>query len=166
MQGLGRFWISRLVSVGGWLQVLTMLDATRPFMESVTLTMPYLQARSVGGIMMTAGHIRVSSHKAQSPMSSNNSVEPGDPIKEKDQATNAVRLDLQGQFYQNLIWAVVYNAILLPAAVLGFCTSCHGGHRQDVECIVGIHQLLAHRGSQAVRLRCSKSAHRCRMIAT
>ena len=36
----------------GWLQGLAMLDATRPFMESVTLTLPYLKARSVGGALM------------------------------------------------------------------------------------------------------------------
>ena len=50
------------LSVGGWLQGLAMLDATRPFMESVTLTMPYLQARSFGGIMMTAGHLVFAIH--------------------------------------------------------------------------------------------------------
>ncbi|MEO6281501.1 cbb3-type cytochrome c oxidase subunit I [Roseateles sp.] len=44
------------LSIGGWLQGMAMLDAARPFMESVTLTLPYLQARSVGGALMTLGH--------------------------------------------------------------------------------------------------------------
>ena len=34
-----------------------MLDATRPFSDSVTVTIPYLEARSVGGGLMTLGHI-------------------------------------------------------------------------------------------------------------
>ncbi|MFK7889581.1 MAG: cbb3-type cytochrome c oxidase subunit I [Granulosicoccus sp.] len=50
------------LSVGGWLQGLAMLDATKPFMESMTLTIPYLQARSVGGSMMTLGHIVFATH--------------------------------------------------------------------------------------------------------
>jgi cytochrome c oxidase cbb3-type subunit 1 len=34
-----------------------MLDASRPFMESVRLTLPYLQTRSVGGSLMVLGHL-------------------------------------------------------------------------------------------------------------
>ena len=34
-----------------------MLDATRPFMDSVTLTIPYLQWRSVGGTLMVLSHL-------------------------------------------------------------------------------------------------------------
>jgi cytochrome c oxidase cbb3-type subunit 1 len=45
------------LTIGGWLQGLAMLDATRPFMESVTLTLPYLQWRSVGGALMVASHL-------------------------------------------------------------------------------------------------------------
>lgn len=45
------------LTVGGWLQGLAMLDAARPFMESVTLTIPYLQWRSVGGALMVASHL-------------------------------------------------------------------------------------------------------------
>jgi len=45
------------LSIGGWLQGLAMLDATRPFMESVNLTKPYLVWRSVGGGLMTLGHL-------------------------------------------------------------------------------------------------------------
>jgi len=44
------------LSIGGWLQGKAMLDATRPFMESVTLTLPYLMSRSVGGSLMVLGH--------------------------------------------------------------------------------------------------------------
>ncbi|MFG6447006.1 cbb3-type cytochrome c oxidase subunit I [Roseateles sp. BYS180W] len=45
------------LSIGGWLQGLAMLDAARPFVESVTLTQPYLQARSVAGVLLTLSHL-------------------------------------------------------------------------------------------------------------
>lgn len=45
------------LSIGGVLQGLAMLDATRPFSESVTVTLPYLEARSLGGTLMTLGHL-------------------------------------------------------------------------------------------------------------
>ncbi|RDD68502.1 cbb3-type cytochrome c oxidase subunit I [Paracoccus versutus] len=45
------------LTIGGLLQGLAMLDATRSFAESVILTKPWLEARSVGGTMMTLGHI-------------------------------------------------------------------------------------------------------------
>lgn len=50
------------LTVGGWLQGLAMLDAARPFMESVALTQPYLIARSVGGTLMTLGHLVFATH--------------------------------------------------------------------------------------------------------
>ena len=50
------------LSIGGWLQGLAMLDATKPFMESVRVTMPYLQSRSVGGAIMTLGHLVFAFH--------------------------------------------------------------------------------------------------------
>jgi cytochrome c oxidase cbb3-type subunit 1 len=50
------------LSIGGWLQGLAMLDVARPFMESVTLTIPYLQARSLGGGLMTLGHFVFALH--------------------------------------------------------------------------------------------------------
>ncbi len=50
------------LSIGGWLQGLAMLDAKTPFMQSVTLTLPYLQARSVGGSLMTLGHLVFAAH--------------------------------------------------------------------------------------------------------
>lgn len=50
------------LTIGGWLQGLAMLDATRPFMESVAVTQPYLIARSVGGTAMTLGHLVFVAH--------------------------------------------------------------------------------------------------------
>jgi cytochrome c oxidase cbb3-type subunit 1 len=50
------------LSVGGWLQGLALLDAKRPFMESVALTLPYLQLRSVGGSLMLASHLVFVTH--------------------------------------------------------------------------------------------------------
>lgn len=50
------------LTLGGWLQGLAMLDPARSFMESVTLTQPYLQARSVGGSLMTLGHLVFATH--------------------------------------------------------------------------------------------------------
>ena len=44
------------LSIGGWLQGRAMLDATRPFLDSVAVTLPWLKARSIGGALMTAGH--------------------------------------------------------------------------------------------------------------
>jgi cytochrome c oxidase cbb3-type subunit 1 len=44
------------LSVGGTLQGLAMLDPARPFIDSVTLTIPYLHARTIGGTLMTAAH--------------------------------------------------------------------------------------------------------------
>ena len=50
------------LTIGGWLQGLAMLDASRPFMDSVTLTLPYLLARSVGGSLMALGHVVFAAH--------------------------------------------------------------------------------------------------------
>lgn len=50
------------LSIGGWLQGMIMLDAKRPFMDSVSVTLPYLEARSIGGTMMTLGHLVFASH--------------------------------------------------------------------------------------------------------
>jgi cytochrome c oxidase cbb3-type subunit I len=50
------------LSIGGWLQGLAMLDSSRPFMDSVAVTLPWLRARSVGGAMMTAGHLVFAVH--------------------------------------------------------------------------------------------------------
>lgn len=59
------FWLSGVgiliyfvaLTIGGWLQGLAMLDPARSFMESVALTRPYLQWRSVGGSLMLLGHL-------------------------------------------------------------------------------------------------------------
>jgi len=50
------------LSIGGWLQGLAMLDKDVPFMDSVALTIPYLQARSIGGALMTLGHLVFAVH--------------------------------------------------------------------------------------------------------
>ena len=52
------------LTIGGWLQGVAMMDATRPFMDSVTLTLPYLKARSIGGALMTLGHLVFAFHFA------------------------------------------------------------------------------------------------------
>jgi len=67
---LWHFWLSALgvgiyfvgLTIGGWLQGLAMLDGARPFMESVALTLPYLRARSIGGALMTLGHLVFATH--------------------------------------------------------------------------------------------------------
>jgi cytochrome c oxidase cbb3-type subunit 1 len=50
------------LTIGGWRQGLAMLDAARPFMDSVAITLPWLEARSVGGALMTAGHVIFAAH--------------------------------------------------------------------------------------------------------
>jgi len=50
------------LSFGGWYQGLAMLDKDIPFMQSVALTIPYLQARTVGGAVMTLGHLVFAAH--------------------------------------------------------------------------------------------------------
>ena len=53
--GIAIYFVS--LTIGGWLQGTAMLDAARPFMDSVRLTMPYLEGRSIGGALMTLGHV-------------------------------------------------------------------------------------------------------------
>ena len=50
------------LTVGGVQQGYAMLDAKRPFMDSVLMTIPYLQARSVGGAMMLLSHFIFVAH--------------------------------------------------------------------------------------------------------
>ena len=50
------------LSLGGWYQGLAMLDEKTPFMQSVALTLPYLKARSIGGGLMTLGHLVFAAH--------------------------------------------------------------------------------------------------------
>jgi cytochrome c oxidase cbb3-type subunit 1 len=61
--GIGIYVVS--LSIGGWLQGKAMLDAAIPFMESVRITIPYLQARTVGGTLMTLGHLVFAVHFVQ-----------------------------------------------------------------------------------------------------
>ncbi len=50
------------LTIGGWLQGVAMLDEARGFMESVTLTLPWLKGRSIGGALMVAGHLVFALH--------------------------------------------------------------------------------------------------------
>jgi cytochrome c oxidase cbb3-type subunit 1 len=64
------FWLSAIgitvyfvaLTIGGWLQGRAMLDAGRPFIDSVLVTLPYLKARSVGGALMGLGHVVFALH--------------------------------------------------------------------------------------------------------
>jgi cytochrome c oxidase cbb3-type subunit 1 len=66
------FWLSAIgvviyfvfMTIGGWLQGRDMNDATIPFIDTVQAAVPYLVARSVGGIMMTVGHFIFAYHVA------------------------------------------------------------------------------------------------------
>lgn len=51
-----------MLSIGGVLQGLALLDPARGFMESVAVTIPWLKARSVGGALMTLGHFVFALH--------------------------------------------------------------------------------------------------------
>ncbi|WP_144821169.1 cbb3-type cytochrome c oxidase subunit I [Marinobacter piscensis] len=50
------------LTVGGWKQGLALLDAEMPFMDIVRMTLPALQARTVGGALMTLGHVVFAFH--------------------------------------------------------------------------------------------------------
>jgi len=50
--------------IGGWLQGKAMLDASRPFMDSVAITLPYLKIRTFGGALMGLGHVVFAVHFA------------------------------------------------------------------------------------------------------
>jgi cytochrome c oxidase cbb3-type subunit 1 len=41
---------------------MAMLDPARPFIDSVTVTIPYLHARTLAGVLMTAGHLVFAIH--------------------------------------------------------------------------------------------------------
>ena len=58
--GFGLYFVS--LSIGGWLQGKAMLDAQRPFMDSVLVTIPYLYGRSIGGTLMALGHVIFAVH--------------------------------------------------------------------------------------------------------
>lgn len=50
------------LTTAGWLQGEAMLDAARPFMDSVAVTLPWLKWRSIGGAAMVLGHLVFASH--------------------------------------------------------------------------------------------------------
>jgi cytochrome c oxidase cbb3-type subunit 1 len=50
------------LSTGGILQGLVLLDPARDFMDSVAVTLPWLKGRSIGGAMMTVGHLIFAYH--------------------------------------------------------------------------------------------------------
>jgi cytochrome c oxidase cbb3-type subunit 1 len=60
-----QFWLAAIgiaiyfvaLSIGGYLQGVAMLDAQRPFMDSVNLMTPYLVSRTVGGSLMVISHL-------------------------------------------------------------------------------------------------------------
>ena len=58
--GVGIYFVG--LTIGGWLQGLAMLDASRPFMDSVTLTVPYLVSRTAGGSLMVLSHFLFVGH--------------------------------------------------------------------------------------------------------
>jgi cytochrome c oxidase cbb3-type subunit 1 len=60
--GIGIYFVA--LTIGGWLHGEAMLDAAKPFMESMSLTLPYLTARSIGGALMVLGHLVFAAHFA------------------------------------------------------------------------------------------------------
>ena len=50
------------LSIAGWKQGVALLDAAMPFMDIVRMTLPALQARTVGGALMTLGHLVFAFH--------------------------------------------------------------------------------------------------------
>lgn len=64
------FWLAAIgiliyvvaLSVGGWLQGLALIDGDVPFMDTVRLTLPYLEARTIGGALMTVSHLLFAAH--------------------------------------------------------------------------------------------------------
>ena len=58
--GFGIYFV--FLTIGGVLQGIDMLDPARPFMDSVQVLTPYLLARTLGGALMTAGHIVFAYH--------------------------------------------------------------------------------------------------------
>ncbi|MGO2132888.1 MAG: cbb3-type cytochrome oxidase assembly protein CcoS [Halomonas sp.] len=50
------------LTIGGWKEGLALLTADMPFMDVVRMTLPYLQARTIGGALMTLGHFVFALH--------------------------------------------------------------------------------------------------------
>ncbi len=62
LAGIGAMIYFIFLTIGGWLQGTYMLDAAKPFMDSVAVTIPYLQWRSVGGALMVTSHLLFAGH--------------------------------------------------------------------------------------------------------
>jgi cytochrome c oxidase cbb3-type subunit 1 len=45
------------LTYGGWIQGMEMNKGETPFMEIIQLTIPYLKSRTIGGSLMTLGHV-------------------------------------------------------------------------------------------------------------
>jgi cytochrome c oxidase cbb3-type subunit 1 len=60
--GFALYFVS--LTLAGVLQGLAMLDASRPFIDSVRVTQPGLIGRSIGGGLMTLGHLLFAGHFA------------------------------------------------------------------------------------------------------
>ncbi len=60
--GLGFALYFVTLTTAGWLQGRAMLDAARPFMDSVSVTLPWLRGRSIGGALMVLGHLVFAAH--------------------------------------------------------------------------------------------------------
>ncbi|MCZ2103024.1 MAG: cbb3-type cytochrome c oxidase subunit I [Comamonadaceae bacterium] len=64
------FWLAAIgiliyfgpLTYGGWLQGEAMLDESKPFIDSVVLTIPYLYWRSIGGGLMLLSHLIFAFH--------------------------------------------------------------------------------------------------------
>ncbi|WP_017429435.1 cbb3-type cytochrome c oxidase subunit I [Vreelandella jeotgali] len=50
------------LTIGGWKEGLSLLDGDTPFMDVVRMTLPYLEARTLGGGLMTLGHLVFAVH--------------------------------------------------------------------------------------------------------
>lgn len=50
------------LTVGGWLQGVALHDPEVSFIDGMLLTLPYLEARSVGGLLMTLSHFVFAGH--------------------------------------------------------------------------------------------------------
>ncbi|WP_201525076.1 cbb3-type cytochrome c oxidase subunit I, partial [Bordetella pseudohinzii] len=50
------------LSIGGWLQGIALLDATTSFADITRDIRPYLEGRSLGGGLMTLGHLIFGAH--------------------------------------------------------------------------------------------------------
>jgi len=59
---IGIFIMVVSLSIAGLKQGVALLDAKMPFIDIVRMTVPYLEARTIGGILMTLGHLVFAFH--------------------------------------------------------------------------------------------------------